>query len=161
MKPTATVEQRLAVRGDAAEFSDGEVERCDEPVRRYLCAAIAPGTPLARAARLRMRGSIKVANRWVPFRADELLTLDCLDCPPWAQGLMDPELGFVLIGASDDERLRLLKGYPSQPGYPARLLDNGVLHERDGVFYGHGGAGQFIFSFVMARKLTPRVRPQP
>jgi Family of unknown function (DUF6544) len=71
--PTATVEQRLAVRGDAGEFSDVEVERCDEPVRRYFRAAIAPGTPLARAARLRMRGSIKLANRWVPFRADELL----------------------------------------------------------------------------------------
>jgi Family of unknown function (DUF6544) len=70
---TATVEQRLAVRGDAGEFSEAEVERCDEPVRRYFGAAIAPGTPLARAARLRMCGSIKVANRWVPFRAEELL----------------------------------------------------------------------------------------
>jgi hypothetical protein len=67
------VEQRLAVRGDAGAFSDAEVERCDEPVRRYFRAAIAPGTPLARAARFRMRGSIRIADRWLPFRAHELL----------------------------------------------------------------------------------------
>lgn len=70
---TATLEQRLTVAADPGGFSDTEVAGCDEPVRRYFHAAIAPGTRLARAARLRMRGSIKFANRWVPFRADELL----------------------------------------------------------------------------------------
>jgi hypothetical protein len=71
---TMTLERRLAVAPDAGgAFSDVEIEGCDEPVRRYLRAAIAPGTVLARAARLRMRGSIKVGKRWVPFRARELL----------------------------------------------------------------------------------------
>jgi hypothetical protein len=35
--------------------------------------AITPGTPLAQAARFRMRGSIKVGKRWLPFRAREVL----------------------------------------------------------------------------------------
>jgi len=41
-------------------------------VRRHLSQAIAPGTPLATAARLRMRGRIKV-GRWLPFRAHQVL----------------------------------------------------------------------------------------
>ena len=71
--PTAALEQNLAILADAGGFSDAEVELCDEPVRRYFRAAIAPGTHLARAGRLRMRGSIKFSKLWVPFRADELL----------------------------------------------------------------------------------------
>jgi hypothetical protein len=70
---TNTVDQRLRVHGDVRVFGEAEVEGCDEPVRRYFRAAIAPGTPLARAARLRMRGSIKFGNRWLGFRASELL----------------------------------------------------------------------------------------
>ncbi len=70
---TATLEQRLTVAADPGGFSDAEAAGCDEPVRRYFQAAVTPGTRLARAARLRMRGSIKLANRWVPFRSDELL----------------------------------------------------------------------------------------
>ena len=70
---TATGAERLRVQADTGGFDTADVEQCDEPVRRYFQAAIAPRTPLARAARLRMRGSIKLANHWVPFRADELL----------------------------------------------------------------------------------------
>lgn len=69
----ADTDQRLSVPADVGVFDDAEVGACDEPVRRYFRAAIAPGTPLARAARLRMRGSIRFGNRWVPFRAHELL----------------------------------------------------------------------------------------
>src|SRR5205823_8064675 len=43
------------------------------PVQRYFRAAIAPGTPLALAARLEMQGSIKIGGRWLPFRATEVL----------------------------------------------------------------------------------------
>ena len=68
----ADVERQLMVPAGGAEFDDQEIEDCDEPVQRYFRAAIAPGTPLARAARIRMRGSIKVV-RWLPFRSDELL----------------------------------------------------------------------------------------
>jgi hypothetical protein len=70
---TKPLDQRLRIRGDVGVFDEAEVAGSDEPVRRYFRAAIAPGTHLARAARLRMRGSIKFGNRWVGFRADELL----------------------------------------------------------------------------------------
>jgi hypothetical protein len=43
-----------------------------EAVRRYFGAAIAPGTALAPAAELEMRGSIRL-GRWLPFRARQLL----------------------------------------------------------------------------------------
>ena len=68
----ADAERQLLVPAAGDVFGDVEVERCDEPVQRYFRAAIASGTPLARAARIRMRGSIKVV-RWLPFRSDELL----------------------------------------------------------------------------------------
>ena len=73
-RQTAVLEQRLTLPADAGEFNDADVAMCDEPVRRYFRAAIAAGTPLAQAARLRMRGLIRLANRWLPFRADELLS---------------------------------------------------------------------------------------
>ena len=68
-----TLESRLVVGPDVGGFSDSEIEGCDEPVRRYFRAAVAPGTALARAARIRMRGSIRVGKLWLPFHATELL----------------------------------------------------------------------------------------
>jgi hypothetical protein len=53
-------------------FSRAELEGLPEPVRRYLGTAIAPGTPLAVCARLRMHGRIKV-GRWLPFSARQVL----------------------------------------------------------------------------------------
>ena len=55
-----------------AVFTESEIEGLPAPVQRYLRAGIAPGTPLAVAARLRMRGQIKL-GRWVPFHAREFL----------------------------------------------------------------------------------------
>ncbi len=67
------IESDLLTRLPApATFTETEVAGVPEPVRRHLTAAIAPGTPLAVAARLRMRGSIKI-GRWLPFRAHQLL----------------------------------------------------------------------------------------
>jgi hypothetical protein len=43
-----------------------------EAVRRYLTHAIAPGTPLASAVRLRMHGEIKLGG-WASFAADEVI----------------------------------------------------------------------------------------
>ncbi len=40
--------------------------------QRYLAHAIAPGTPLASAVRLRMHGTIKL-SRWHPFKAEQVL----------------------------------------------------------------------------------------
>jgi hypothetical protein len=42
------------------------------PARRYLKHAIAPGTKLASAVRLRMHGEIKLKN-WYPFRAEQVI----------------------------------------------------------------------------------------
>lgn len=57
---------------DAGAFDEEEVAGLDEPVRRYLTAAIAPGTALARAVRVTMRGRINL-GRWLPFRGREVL----------------------------------------------------------------------------------------
>ena len=73
-------EQRLEREPSPLElFAGEEIAGLPEPVRRHLGAAIRPGTPLARAVRLRMQGSIKL-GRWLPFRATQLL---------------DPHKGFI------------------------------------------------------------------
>jgi len=43
-----------------------------DPARRYLEHAIAPGTKLASAVRLRMHGEIKL-NKWQPFQAEQVI----------------------------------------------------------------------------------------
>lgn len=53
-------------------FADSELRGLPDPVNSYFRHAVAPGTPLALTARIRMRGRIKV-GRWVPFRAEEVL----------------------------------------------------------------------------------------
>ncbi len=53
-------------------FDERDLAGAPEPARRMLSAAIAPGTPLAQAAHLRMRGQIKL-RRWLPFTAREWL----------------------------------------------------------------------------------------
>ena len=65
-------ETRLLQPPEQGRFGLAELEGLPEPVRRHLGQAIAPGTPLASCARLRMRGRIKV-GRWLPFRAHQVL----------------------------------------------------------------------------------------
>src|SRR6266487_1041588 len=67
------LEGRLLRAAEPGTFTGAELEGLPEPARRHLAAAIAPGTPLAVSARLRMRGSIKV-GRWLPFRARQVLS---------------------------------------------------------------------------------------
>jgi hypothetical protein len=55
-----------------AVFGESELQGLPAPVQRYLRAGIAPATPLATAARLRMRGQLKL-GRWMPFRARQVL----------------------------------------------------------------------------------------
>jgi hypothetical protein len=62
----------LTQAGAVDVFSDAHVEQLPAPVQRYFRSAIRPGTPLAVAARLRMRGEIKLGF-WLPFRAREVL----------------------------------------------------------------------------------------
>ena len=66
-------ETGLARPGARDVFRDDELVGLPAPVQRYFRAAIAPGTPLALAARLEMHGSIKIGGRWLPFRATEVL----------------------------------------------------------------------------------------
>jgi hypothetical protein len=69
---TTALDAELTQDPVAAVFSDDELDALPEPVRRHLQLAIAPGTPLATAVRLGMRGHIKL-GRWLPFRAHQLL----------------------------------------------------------------------------------------
>ncbi|HEX9314569.1 MAG TPA: DUF6544 family protein [Actinomycetota bacterium] len=72
--PTPRVLERgLLLPPFPGSFSPAEVRDLPEPVRRYFEAAIAPGTPLAAAAVLRMRGRLKLGRRWLPFRARQVL----------------------------------------------------------------------------------------
>lgn len=65
--------ENVLVQEATGQFEHAELDGLPDPVQRYLRAAITPGTPLARTARLEMRGHIKV-GRWLPFRAREVLT---------------------------------------------------------------------------------------
>jgi uncharacterized protein DUF6544 len=69
----ADVEQKLLRPAAAALFAEAELDGLPTPVRRYLRSAVAPDTPLAGTARLRMRGYIKL-GRWLPFRAQQILS---------------------------------------------------------------------------------------
>ena len=63
---------RLAVPPSAGRFSPADVADVPAGARSMLTAAIEPGTPLAAAVRLRMRGAIRL-GRWLPFRGSEIL----------------------------------------------------------------------------------------
>ena len=56
-------------------FDSTRVASLPEPACRYIEHAIAPGTPLASAVRLRMRGEIKL-GRWLPFNAEQVIHAD-------------------------------------------------------------------------------------
>jgi hypothetical protein len=62
-------------RASEEVFDPAQVASLPEPARRYLNHAIAPGTPLARAVRLRMHGQIKLKN-WASFTAEEVIRWD-------------------------------------------------------------------------------------
>jgi hypothetical protein len=75
----AELARRPPDRAEPEPFTEAELDGLPEVARRLLRSAIAPGTPMVTAARLRMRGSIKV-GRWIPFAGTEVL---------------DPHRGFV------------------------------------------------------------------
>lgn len=58
-----------------ADFPPHHLESLPEPAVRYLRHAIAPGTRLATAVRLRMHGHIKL-GRWLPFSAEQVIRRD-------------------------------------------------------------------------------------
>lgn len=57
-------------------FDPASLDGLPEPARRYLTAAIAPGTPLARSVRLDMEGRMRLQGEWFPMRATETLGAD-------------------------------------------------------------------------------------
>jgi hypothetical protein len=54
-------------------FEPARLAGLPPPARRYLDHAIAPGTPLAAAVRLRMHGEIKLKGAWHPFTAEQVI----------------------------------------------------------------------------------------
>jgi hypothetical protein len=66
------LEPRLAHPPAAGSFGEGELQGLPDPVCRYLRTSIAAGTPLARSARLGMRGAVKLGRWWIPFRARQV-----------------------------------------------------------------------------------------
>lgn len=57
----------------APAFDPATIQDLPEPARRYLAHAIAPGSPIATAVRLRMHGEIKLKTAWYPFVADQVI----------------------------------------------------------------------------------------
>jgi hypothetical protein len=57
-------------------FDPASVSQLPEPVRRYLTHAIAPDTPLASAVRLEMVGTMRLTEKWLPFKATQVVRRD-------------------------------------------------------------------------------------
>jgi len=75
LSPQAARAWQSLSRVEAAGVFDPDALVADLPgsTRRWLLHAIAPGTPLAGAARLSMTGEIKLGRRWHRFHASQLL----------------------------------------------------------------------------------------
>ena len=58
---------------DRGAFAPGELDGLPAPVLWHLTATVATGAPLARTARLSMRGTIRIGC-WLPFRALEVIS---------------------------------------------------------------------------------------
>lgn len=56
-----------------ADFDPATLDGLPSPAQRFLAAAVPPGTPLWQVVRLEMRGDIKLAGRWMPFTATQIL----------------------------------------------------------------------------------------
>jgi hypothetical protein len=61
-----------AAVGPTQNFEPAALSALPEAAQRYLKHAIAPGTTLATAVRLQMRGEIKL-KRWYPFSAEQVI----------------------------------------------------------------------------------------
>jgi hypothetical protein len=81
----------LTQTGAVGTFDPVEVQHLPDAVQRFFRAAVVPGTPLAVAARIRMRGTVKVGLR-LPFRAREVLA-------PHVGFVWAARVGGVLVGS--------------------------------------------------------------
>jgi hypothetical protein len=91
MKLPNGLEALLAEPAVDGVFSNADLGGLPDTVKRHFAAAIAPGTPLAVSARLRMRGSIKI-GRWLPFRARQVLA-------PLRGTVWAARVGGVIVGS--------------------------------------------------------------
>lgn len=57
----------------SALFDPGTLTSLPEPAQRFLLNALPDRTPLHDTVRLSMRGEIKLAGRWLPFTAEQIL----------------------------------------------------------------------------------------
>ncbi len=57
-------------------FSPDKLSHLPELAKRYLEHAIAPGTRLASAVRLKMHGEMKFGKHWHSFKAEEVICID-------------------------------------------------------------------------------------
>jgi hypothetical protein len=77
-------------------FSSDRLSHLPEVARQYLEHAIAPGTKIASAVRLKMHGEIKL-KKWIPFKAEQVIC--------WEHGLIWSATawmnGFLPIVGSD------------------------------------------------------------
>lgn len=79
-------------------LDEAAFEQLPSPVARNLRRAGVLGNPIPRRVRLRQRGEILLRERWLPFTADEVYTLD----PPafeWTAGIK--RAGLPLARAKD------------------------------------------------------------
>jgi len=77
-------------------FAPERLEGLPGSARRYLQHAIAPGTPLASAVRLKIEGHIKLGERWFPFEAEQVIR--------WDRGLIwkaRTRMGPLFVSGSD------------------------------------------------------------
>jgi hypothetical protein len=64
----------LATSPRTEKFTPELVADLPEPVQRYFLHAIQPDTPLASAVQIKMQGSLKLEQGWMPMQADEILS---------------------------------------------------------------------------------------
>jgi len=136
------LEEALAVPAEVCRFSEAEILGLPGPVQRYFRAAIAFGTPLARAARLDLRGHIRLRRRWLPWRAREVLA---------------PQFGFVWPASV----LGVLRGadryLAGQGAMDWRLLGRWPVASAEGVDVGRSAAGRVAAEGMLApTALLPR-----
>lgn len=73
MAKRTSVDELWRSAAEAADiFPPPAFDRLPDLARRYLRHAVAPGTRLATAVRLRMHGHIKL-QRWLPFNAEQVI----------------------------------------------------------------------------------------
>lgn len=123
----SSLERALAVPPAGDTFAEDELLGLPEPVAHWFRSTIAPGTPLARSARLTMRGEIRLGDRWWPFQATETIA---------------PRKGFVWPAAVR----RVIRGsdhyLDGEGALDWRLLGRRVVAHADGPDVSRSAAGR-------------------